>query len=202
MHLLSNITWYKGIQPLLLVLLAGTLSCKRTLPIRVLIETESGNLVVEVYPERAPVTAGNFLSLAEQGAFTGAIFYRVVRLDNQPNNQVKIEVIQGGLFHEERINQYEPIVHETTRETGIRHTDGIISMARNSPGTASTEFFICIGDQPSLDSGGDRNPDGQGFAAFGKVVEGMEIVRAIQLMPDREQMLVQPVKIRRMTLIR
>ena len=72
------------------------------------------------------------------------------------------------------------IRHETTRETGLRHLDGVISMARMGPGTANTEIFICIGDQPELDFGGKRNPDGQGFGAFGRVVEGMEVVRRIQ----------------------
>ena len=80
--------------------------------------------------------------------------------------------------------------------TGIRHTDGVISMARNGPGSASTEFFICLGDQPSLDQGGLRNPDGYGFAAFGKVFRGMEVVRAIQQRPDSGQFLIQPVVIR------
>ena len=74
-------------------------------------------------------------------------------------------------------------------------------MARNEPGTASTEFFICVGDQPSLDFGGDRNPDGQGFAAFGKVSRGMEVVRAIQALPDSGQYLSDPVLIKKMEIV-
>jgi peptidyl-prolyl cis-trans isomerase A (cyclophilin A) len=129
------------------------------------------------------------------GTFKDAVFYRVVRMDNQPNNEVKIEVIQGGLFSDNEINKIEPIRHETTQKTGIKHLDGTISMARNKPGSASTEFFICIGDQPELDFGGKRNPDGQGFAAFGKVIEGMDVVRNIQQQKDKGQYLSEPIPI-------
>ena len=133
--------------------------------------------------------------MLKRGTIQGAIFYRVVRMDNQPDNPVKIEVIQGGLFDDGLIETITPIEHETTEQTGILHTDGVISMARNEPGSASTELFICIGDQPSLDFGGDRNPDGAGFAAFGKVIEGMDVVRNIQSLPDTGQYLVEPVRI-------
>jgi peptidyl-prolyl cis-trans isomerase A (cyclophilin A) len=138
----------------------------------------------------------------ERGSYTNSMFYRVVRMDNQSRNQVKIEVIQGGLFHDEVLDTIAPIRHEPTCETGILHTNGVISMARMEPGTASTEFFICIGDQPSLDFGGLRNPDGQGFAAFGKVVEGMEVARAIQALPDEGQYLKEPLTIREIILVR
>lgn len=183
-----------------IVYLVLTVSCSTRTDPRVLIETELGDIIVEIYKDKAPVTAGNFLDLVEKGTYSGAAFYRVVRMDNQPHNDVKIEVIQGGLFDDEVIEKYTPILHETTAETGIRHTDGVISMARNEPGSASTEFFICIGDQPSLDFGGARNPDGQGFAAFGRVVEGMDVVRAIQAMEDSAQMLVNPVRIEGITI--
>ena len=108
---------------------------------------------------------------------------------------MKIEVIQGGLYEDDEIVKHPPIRHETTKETGLKHLDGTLSMARMEPGTASTEFFICIGDQPELDFGGRRNPDGQGFAAFGKVVEGMDVVRKIQQLPDKNQYLSKPLKI-------
>jgi peptidyl-prolyl cis-trans isomerase A (cyclophilin A) len=117
-------------------------------------------------------------------------------MDNQPQNRVKIEVIQGGLFEDELIEAHTPIAHETTEDSGILHKNGVISMARMGPGTASTEFFICVGDQPSLDYQGDRNPDGQGFAAFGKVIGGMDVVKAIQALPDEEQYLTENVMIR------
>jgi peptidyl-prolyl cis-trans isomerase A (cyclophilin A) len=118
-------------------------------------------------------------------------------MDNQPGKTVKIEVIQGGLYSDSVIEkiQFPPIRHETTRETGLLHKDGVLSMARMEPGTASSEFFICVGDLPELDFGGKRNPDGQGFAAFGKVIKGMDIVRKIQQQKDSEQYLLNPVKI-------
>ena len=199
MNLYRSTNWCKfQILPLLIVLL-GFISCSHTDQEKVLIKTSLGEIEVEIYPGLAPVTTHNFLSLVEAGTYTNAIFYRVVRMDNQPKNQVKIEVIQGGLFEDEVINKYTPIVHETTAETGIMHTDGVISMARMEPGTASTEFFICIGDQPSLNSGGDRNSDGAGFAAFGKVIRGMDVARAIQALPDEGQILVDPVTIHKIS---
>jgi peptidyl-prolyl cis-trans isomerase A (cyclophilin A) len=201
MILYRNISWYRTFLALMLAFLAGPFSCDG--PARLLvIRTELGDMTVEVYTDRAPVTAGNFLTHVKQGHYANSVIYRVVRMDNQPHNQVKIEVIQGGLFHDEVVDTITPIVHETTRETGILHSDGVISMARNEPGSASTEFFICIGDQPSLDYGGQRNPDGQGFAAFGKVVKGMDVVRAIQALPDEEQMLKDQVKILDISLLR
>lgn len=160
-------------------------------------ETSLGSIVVELYPDKAPLSAGNFLQLVDDSIYRDAVFYRVVRMDNQPNSQVKIQVIQGGLFHEESMDSLDPIAHESTRITGILHRDGVISMARLDPGSASSEFFICVGDQPSLDFGGKRNPDGQGFAAFGRVIEGMEVVRAIQALPDEGQYLVEHLPIRR-----
>jgi len=165
---------------------------------KVVIQTEMGNITAEIYLEQAPVTAGNFLSLVESGVYnSGATFYRVVRNDNQPNNDVKIEVIQGGLSRAPRENRpsLTPIRHETTQETRLRHLDGSLSMARSAPGSADSEIFICIGAQPELDFGGKRNPDGMGFAVFGRVIEGMDVVRKIQLLEDNNQYLVEPVKI-------
>jgi peptidyl-prolyl cis-trans isomerase A (cyclophilin A) len=161
----------------------------------VLIKTTAGEIEVEIDTINAPVTANNFLKHVDSGAYKNGVFYRVVRMDNQPKNEIKIEVIQGGVFVEVRFEKIEPIIHETTKETGILHLDGTISMARMGPGTASTEFFICVNDQPSLDFGGMRNPDGQGFAAFGKVIEGMDVVRKIQNMKDEGQTLIEKVKI-------
>jgi len=135
--------------------------------IKVQIETDSGKIIAELYPDKAPVTCANFIRYIENNKFEGANFYRAVRMDNQPNNDIKIEVIQGGLGFDVEESPYPPIKHETTELTGLRHVDGTISMARAEPGTASSEFFICIGNQPELDYGGKRNPDGQGFAAFG-----------------------------------
>ena len=159
---------------------------------QVLMETEVGAIRVELRPDAAPVTAGNFLRYVDEGRWDGAVFYRP---DNQPVNPVKIEVIQGGLYEDPHGLALPPIEHETTAETGLRHTDGAVSMARLEPGTAASEFFICIGDQPELDYGGRRNPDGQGFAVFGTVTEGMELVRAIQQRPADGQLLLEPVRI-------
>jgi peptidyl-prolyl cis-trans isomerase A (cyclophilin A) len=163
---------------------------------RVRLTTPLGDIVVEVDLRHAPVTAANFLAYVDQGRFRGARFYRVVTPANQPDNPVRIEVIQGGLTMEGgHPQELPPIRHESTAETGLTHTDGVISMARDEPGTATSEFFITVGDQPELDHGGRRNPDGQGFAAFGRVVEGMEVVRAIQRRPEEGQMLVEPMPI-------
>lgn len=193
------------LKPLLAVLAAVFLaSAAHAAAPRVAIETEKGRIVVEVYPDKAPITAGNFLMYADKGLYKGATIYRTVRAGND-HNPARITVIQGGLNLEAgQPDPAPPIAHETTQATGIRHTDGVISMARGDPGTAGAEFFICIGDNPALDFGGRRNPDGQGFAAFGKVVEGMAVVKAINAAkadlatPDeyvRGQLLSPPVKI-------
>ena len=159
----------------------------------VLIKTEVGNIEVEIFQNKAPVSAGNFLKCVEEGIYKNSYFYRTVTPDNQPDNNIKIEVIQGGIL--DKADDYLPIKHETTKETGILHKDGTISYARNKPGSATTEFFICIGDQPELDYGGRRNPDRQGFAAFGRVVNGMDIVRKIHNQPAEKQMLKPKIKI-------
>lgn len=160
-----------------------------------IIETELGDIEVRLYEKDAPITVSNFLRYVDSSAFVNASFYRTVTPENQPNNDVKIEVIQGGLYDESRM--FPPIEHETTEATGILHKNGIISMARNEPGSATSEFFICVGDQPELDFGGKRNPDGQGFAAFGKVTDGMGVVNKIHNWPEMRQMLDPRVRINR-----
>ncbi len=176
-------------------------SFSQKLPI-VTIETSLGTIFCEIDTINVPVTANNFLKHIKNGTYKNPVFYRVVRPDNQPANNTKIEVIQGGLYADEEIDKIKPIAHETTKETGIKHLDGTISMARNEPGTASTEFFICVGNQPELDFGGVRNPDGQGFAAFGKVIEGMEVVRKIQIQKDNNQYLIKPVRIMKIEIVK
>ena len=148
--------------------------------VRITMSTSEGDIGIDLYLDKAPVTAGNFLKLVENGDMDGGSFYRVVTFEND-NGNPKIEVIQGGLG--DRSEGFDTIDHETTEQTGILHTDGVISMARGGVGTASTEFFICIGDQPGLDYGQPRNADMQGFAAFGKVVTGMDTVRRINALP-------------------
>jgi peptidyl-prolyl cis-trans isomerase A (cyclophilin A) len=173
---------------LLILIILIFFNCGNRNP-EVLIKTSLGDIVVEIYEKEAPITSANFLSYVKKGRYHGATFYRTVRMDNQPNNDIKIEVIQGGLKEDDQNLSLPPIHHETTEKTGILHKDGVISMARNEPGTASSEFFICIGDQPELDFGGKRNPDGQGFAAFGRIIQGMEIVSKIQNQPASGQWL-------------
>jgi peptidyl-prolyl cis-trans isomerase A (cyclophilin A) len=170
---------------------------------KVMIRTGLGDITLEIYVDKAPITAGNFLKYVRENRFQGAAFYRVVRDDNQPHNKVKISVIQGGLMADTDIPEKNlpPIAHETTTQTGILHKDGVISMARLEPGTATSEFFICVGDQPELDFGGKRNPDGQGFAAFGRVIKGMEVVRRILQQPDKEQYLDPVIKITQFKLV-
>ena len=163
--------------------------------VQVRIETEAGNIDVELYPSKAPVTVENFLKYVDGGFYTGGRFHRTVTMDNQPNNDVLTEVIQAGINPERRGGSSPPIELERTNKTGLLHTDGAISMARGGPDTARSDFFICINDQPALDFGGDRNPDGHGFAAFGKVVRGMDVVRKIQVAPHGEQRLTPPVQI-------
>lgn len=173
---------------LLISIILTLFNCGNRNP-EVLIKTSLGDIIVEIYEKEAPITAANFMRYVDEGRFKGASFYRTVRMDNQPNNSIKIEVIQGGLKEDEQNLSLPPIEHETTDKTGILHKDGVISMARNEPGSASSEFFICIGDQPELDFGGKRNPDGQGFTAFGQVMQGMDVVGKIQNQPAKGQWL-------------
>ncbi len=166
-------------------------------PARVLIQTELGDITVEVDAKRAPITVENFLKYVDAGHYDGGRFHRTVKLnpDNQPNNQIKIEVIQAGANPEKEKPAFPPIKLERTSVTGLKHKNGVISMARTGPDTAVSDFFICVGDQPELDFGGKRNPDGQGFAAFGRVVKGMDVVKKIHQSPVEAQKLTPPIKI-------
>ncbi|MBN2596139.1 peptidylprolyl isomerase [Labilibaculum sp.] len=180
---------------LFLVFILILTGCTNAQNPKVEITTTLGKIELEIFNDKAPVTATYFLENVKNNVFQDAFFYRVVRMDNQPNNNIKIEVIQGGLYFDSIVDTKPTIAHETTKETGILHTNGVISMARNQPGSASTEFFICIGDQPNLDFEGMRNPDGQGFATFGKVTKGMDVVKLIQQQKDNAQMLVERISI-------
>jgi peptidyl-prolyl cis-trans isomerase A (cyclophilin A) len=171
--------------------------------IPILITTEMGEIEAALDSSRAPETVKNFLRYLDAGQYDGGAFHRTVTLDNQPNSPVKIEVIQAAINPAFADTSYPPksgypaVPLERTDKTGLRHQDGAVSMARLGPDTATSGFFICIGDQPELDFGGKRNPDGQGFAAFGHVARGMEVVKRIQQSPRQEQRLVPPVKILR-----
>ena len=161
------------------------------------IETAKGAITAEIYLGAAPVTARNFLEYVGEELFDGATFYRSVRADNQPNDSVRIEVIQAGVDRSMRDRMRPAIPLERTTATGLSHVDGALSMARGGPDTARASFFICIDDQPSLDFGGHRNLDGQGFAVFGRVVEGMDVVRDIQMGAVDGQQLIERVAIER-----
>ena len=165
-------------------------------PVRVVLQTELGDIVLEIDTKRAPNTAANFLRYVDAHHYDGGTFHRTVKMDNQPDSPVKIEVIQAGVNADRAKDGFPAIPIERTSVTGLRHTDGAISMARGQPDSATSGWFICINDQPSLDFGGARNPDGQGFAAFGRVVQGMDVARKIQHAPNTDaQRLTPPIKI-------
>ncbi len=164
---------------------------------KVVLETALGNIELELDARAAGLTVSNFLYYVDERLYNDGRFFRTVTLSNQPTNKIKIQVIQAEASSA-RTNEFlPPIALERTRDTGLRHLDGTISMARSEPDTAQDSFFICIGDQPELDYGGGRNPDGQGFAAFGKVTKGMDLIRKIQTGPCEEQQLAPPVRIQR-----
>jgi peptidyl-prolyl cis-trans isomerase A (cyclophilin A) len=182
---------------LLLALSVASLTLAQTAPVTVVIETELGNIEARISTAQAPVTAANFLRYVDAGLYNGGRFHRTVKPGNQPNNDVKIEVAQAG--RAPGTSGFPPIPLERTSVTGLSHKDGTLSMARNGPDTADSDFSICIGDQPSLDFGGKRNPDGQGFAAFGEVVNGMDVVRKIQGAPAAGQRLTPAIQILKIT---
>lgn len=150
--------------------------------VRLWVETSEGAMLWAVYPGKAPVTANNFLRLVDARVYDGGSFYRTVRPDND-RNPATINVIQGGISRPDVADAkpapFPPIAHESTADSGLRHVDGALSMARLEPGSAQAEFFVSIGDNPVLDAGGTRNPDKLGFAVFGQVLQGMEVVRKI-----------------------
>lgn len=155
----------------------------------VIIETKDGEIEVELFPGQAPKTVAAFLRYVDSGYYKNTSFYRVLNDENQPSNAPKSNLIQGGLWRSKyaKASTVPGVPHETTQQTGLKHTDGTISLARTTPGTGTTEFFICVGDQPGFDYGGVNNADGQGYAAFGRVVKGMKAVKAIYRRPEEEQ---------------
>jgi len=181
---------------LLLALFTGVFTDTKTpADIHVIIATELGEIELVLATEKAPATVANFLSYVDRRFYDGGVFHRTVTPENQPHHKIKTEVIQGGINPVRSGDDGPPIALERTRDTGLYHLDGTISMARLEPDTATSDFFICVNDQPALDFDGKRNPDGQGFAAFGQVIRGIEIVRTIQKSPVDKQALSPPVKI-------
>jgi peptidyl-prolyl cis-trans isomerase A (cyclophilin A) len=176
--------------------LAGPVAAQQTPGIvRVTIQTELGNIEIAVDSAHAPKTAANFLRYVDAGRYEGGRFHRTVTMANQPTNNVKIEVVQWSASPRGEREAFPAIELERTSVTGLKHVDGAISMARAGPNTATSDVFICIGDQPSLDFAGARNADGQGFAAFGQVTSGMDVVRRIQASPANGQTLTPPIRI-------
>ena len=162
---------------------------------RVAIQTGLGTIVVELADKQAPITAKNFLHYVEAGKLNGTTFYRAARSPSAP----QFGLVQGGIDHDMR-RAFFSIDHEPTSKTGLRHVDGTLSMARNAPGTAMGDFFICVGAQPSLDAKGTY----PGYAAFGRVVKGMAVVKKILAAPTwigrgrgalKDQMIVKRVRI-------
>jgi peptidyl-prolyl cis-trans isomerase A (cyclophilin A) len=180
---------------LLLLTLSIVLAQGQAAPVRVLLATDAGDIEIEVDTVRAPITAANFLHYVDARLFDEGVFHRAVRPDNQQEKPVKIAVIQARA-NRVRQAEFPPAIQlERTNATKLLHKNGTISMARAEPDSGRSEFFICVGDQPSLDYGGARNPDGQGFAAFGRVVRGMDVVRKIQMAPAKGETLTPPIRI-------
>lgn len=155
----------------------------------VIVQTKFGNIKMELYPEKAPATVAGFLTNVDSGYYKDCAFYRVLRDDNQVSGALHAQLIQGGIW----VTNYKlkakmkPIPHESTKESGLLHKRGTVSLARAEPGTATSEFFICLEDEPGFDFGGENNADGLGYAPFGKVLEGMEVVKKIHEQPEYKQ---------------
>ncbi len=183
---------------LLLLCLVFCISCTPTAyknP-HIQITTAYGEIEVELFPEQAPKTVAAFLLFVDSGYYKNSSFYRVLTNENVPAEH-NSGLVQGGVYttNPGLMAKLPGIIHEPTQQTHLSHTSGTISLARTTPGTASTEFFICIGDQLQFDSGESASGDGLGFAAFGKVVNGMEVVRKIQNDPSRGESFNSQIKI-------
>lgn len=181
---------------LLIATTCWLLSCNPKSSDEVIIKTTAGDIIVQLFPQKAPKTANAFLSYVDAGFYEKSSFYRILSLDNQPMGSSAAELIQGGVYITGKNRDQIPgIPHEPTSQTGIRHERGTVSMARLEPGSASTEFFICISDSPGFDEGGNSNPDGLGYAAFGRVVKGMDVVMSIYNRKEHNQEFTPPIVI-------
>ena len=171
-----------------MMLLFMCCSAPRTGNPQVEITTRFGDFTIELYEQQAPATVAAFLSYIDSGYYDDASFYRVLVDEDQPSYAPKSNIIQGGIWktNPSLLAKIPGIPHETTAQSRLSHIDGTVSLARLAPGTANSEFFICVGDQPGYDFGGENNPDGQGYAAFGRVVQGMDVVRRMYAAPQRD----------------
>ncbi|MEO6328651.1 MAG: peptidylprolyl isomerase [Ginsengibacter sp.] len=161
------------------------------------IQTQFGNIQMELYPAKAPKSVAAFLSYIDAGLYKNSSFYRVLKEENQPSSSFKSELIQGGIWqsNNKKAVTLQGIPHETTQQSGLLHINGTVSLARTTPGTATSEFFICVGDQPAYDYGNNANPDRLGYAAFGKVVKGMDVVERIHGQPENGESFYPLIKI-------
>jgi peptidyl-prolyl cis-trans isomerase A (cyclophilin A) len=162
------------------------------------IQTYYGNIIVELYPEKAPQTVKGFLSFVDSGYFKNTSFYRVLKKEDQSMNATKTQLIQGGLWQTKikLLEKLPGIPLETTEQTGIPHEEGVFSLARGvEPNSGNTEFFICLDDEPDYDYGGSASPDKKGYVTFGRVVSGMKYVKQIHEQPDYETNFRPPIKI-------
>jgi len=166
----------------------------------VIIETRLGNIEVELFADKAPKTVAAFLSYVDSGFYNYTSFYRVLKTEEFPS-PTNTGIIQGGMWQTNPAKKITipGIEHESTKLSGLTHLSGTISLARLAPGTANTEFFICIGDQSPLDFGRRGTEDGQGFAAFGEVFEGMSIVRKIQAQKSHGDKFDEKIEINKIT---
>ncbi len=169
---------------LLVFLLAQIISCsqKKYDNPHILIDTNYGEIEAELFPQKAPKTVTAFISYIGSGFYKNTTFYRVLKNEDLPMD-INYGVIQGGVWPQKK--NVAGVEHESTSLTGLTHTNGTLSLARTSIGTATTEFFICIGNETQFDAGNKGNYDTLGFAAFGRVVKGMDIVRKIQAQKNR-----------------
>ena len=187
-------------KPLAICLVILLWSCKEEtqngLP-HVIIETAYGEIEIQLYTHKAPLTANAFLAYIDSGFYNQSNFYRVLNMYNQPSNAPKAFLVQGGIWksNNKLAQSLQGIPHESTKQTGILHKEGTISMARNEPGSGGPEFFIMVEDETGFDYGGENMADGLGFAAFGSVVRGMPIVRKIHDLKEANQYLQPPVYI-------
>ncbi|WP_418152587.1 peptidylprolyl isomerase [Litorimonas sp. RW-G-Af-16] len=191
------------ITPALLSAIITLSACADKRP-NVIFETDLGQIEIEVYQDKAPISAADFLYYVDEGLYDNEGFYRVVNAENDPRG-MGMSLIQGGRLDMQKVTS--SIAHERMSETGLLNSAGSVSIARDEPGTGSAAyFFINIGDNNFLDYGGERNPDGEGYASFGRIVSGMDTVVKIQSQETaeasddavtRNQMLVQPVRIKR-----
>lgn len=161
---------------------------------QIVIHTEYGDIQVELFADKSPKTVAAFLKNVDAGVYKGGSFYRVLKNEDLPK-EYNQGLIQGGIFQSKQGTKVPFIEHESPKQTGLSHSDGTISMARTTPGTASSEFFICIGDQPQFDSSSRGQSGGLGYAAFGRVTSGMQVVREIQNGKSTGESFDNPVKI-------